>query len=226
LTGRSFRWFAGLAGGCALLLVAVTGLSACGAPAYSYSADYSDNTYFKVPYGWHKLSANQVATALRPYGGTPAGVWTSAFDAGGSVSPDNFLSFATTSPFVFAEVGQLNSTATAGMSYNGLEDLFLPVTSTARQQIPSNSSLTNFKQVGLQMLTPGQGVHGVRVTFQYTDQVVAGVGLTDTFDEVALTNATDTEVYLLVVHCQAACYTQNQKAINDVMASFTVRSPG
>jgi hypothetical protein len=206
--------------------VAVSGLSACGAPQYSYSADYSANTYFKVPYGWHKLSDDQLATALKPYGGTPAGVWTSAFDAGGTVSPDNFLSFATTSPFVFAEVGQLNSSASAGMSYNGLEDLFLPVTSTARQQMPSNSALTNFKQIGLQTLTPGQGVHGVRVTFQYTDQVITGVGLTDTFDEVALTNATDTEVYLLVVHCQAACYSQNSKAINDVMTSFTVRSSG
>ena len=226
MTCRSFRWITGLAGGCALLLVAVSGLSACGAPQYSYSADYSANTYFKVPYGWHKLSDDQLATALKPYGGTPAGVWTSAFDAGGTVSPDNFLSFATTSPFVFAEVGQLNSSASAGMSYNGLEDLFLPVTSTARQQMPSNSALTNFKQIGLQTLTPGQGVHGVRVTFQYTDQVITGVGLTDTFDEVALTNATDTEVYLLVVHCQAACYSQNSKAINDVMTSFTVRSPG
>ena len=51
-------------------------------------------------------------------------------------------------------------------------------------------------------VTLGQGVHGVRVTFQYT---YPGVG-TNTFDQVALTNADDTEVYLLLVHCLAACY--------------------
>jgi hypothetical protein len=178
-----------------------------------------------VPYGWHQLSSGQLSTALQPYGGKPSGVWASAFDGGKAASPDNFLSFAAGSPFVFAEVGSLTSTAAAGMSYNSLEDMFLPVTSTARQQEPTGFPLTNFKQIGYTMLTPGQGVHGVRVTFQYTDQVVPGAGVTDTFDEVALTNSTDTQVYLLVLHCTSSCYSQNQKAINDVMTSFTVRSP-
>lgn len=224
MTCRSFRWIAGLAGGCALLLVAVTGLSACGAPQYTYSADYSANTYFKVPYGWHQLTAAQIATGM--HGAPPAGVWTSAFDAGKTVSPDNLGSFLATSPFVLAEVIKLNATGAANLSYNLLEDAYLPVTASARQSIPSGSSLSNFNLLSQQMLTPGQGVHGVRVTFQYTDQLLPGIRVTDTFDEVSLTNAIDTEVYLLFLHCQATCYTQNQKAINDVMTSFTVRSPG
>ena len=41
----------GLVGGCALLLgVSVTG---CGAPQYTYVANSSQSTYFKVPNGWH-----------------------------------------------------------------------------------------------------------------------------------------------------------------------------
>ena len=43
--------------------------------------------------------------------------------------------------------------------------------------------------------------------------------------EDVLTNADQTEVYLLQVHCTARCYTQNQNAINTVMTSFTVGSP-
>ena len=62
-------------------------------------------------------------------------------------------------------------------------------------------------------------MHGVRETFEYTDGIV-----TDTFDEVALTNADQTEVYLLVLHCTSTCYSNNQTQINDVMSSFTVRS--
>jgi hypothetical protein len=46
----------------------------------------------------------------------------------------------------------------------------------------------------------------------------------NTFDEDVLTNADQTEVYLLMVHCIASCYTQNQNAINTVMTSFTVGS--
>jgi len=32
-------------------------------------------------------------------------------------------------------------------------------------------------------------------------------------------------VYLLVIHCTTSCYSNQQTDINDVMSSFTVRSP-
>jgi len=60
----------------------------------------------------------------------------------------------------------------------------------------------------------------VRVTFDYT---FPG-GNTDTFDQVAFTNADDTEIYLLVLHCLASCYQRNHSQIDTVMKSFTVRS--
>jgi hypothetical protein len=46
-----------------------------------------------------------------------------------------------------------------------------------------------------------------------------------TFDEDVLTNADQTEVYFLLVHCSDTCYTQNENNINTVMSSFTVGSP-
>jgi hypothetical protein len=70
------------------------------------------------------------------------------------------------------------------------------------------------------MLSLDQGVHGVRETFEYT---FTGK-VTDTFDEVALTNADQTVVYLLVLHCTTKCYSNDQTEINDVMSSFTIRS--
>jgi hypothetical protein len=60
----------------------------------------------------------------------------------------------------------------------------------------------------------------VRDTFDYTFPD----GSTDTFDQVAFTNADDTEIYLLVLHCTATCYQHNQGMIDTVMKSFTVRS--
>jgi hypothetical protein len=62
-------------------------------------------------------------------------------------------------------------------------------------------------------------VHGVRETFDYTYN-----GAADTFDEVALTNADQTVVYLLLLHCTTSCYSSDQSEINDVMSSFTIRS--
>jgi hypothetical protein len=207
----------GLVGGCALLLgVTVTG---CGAPQYTYVANSSQSTYFKVPHGWHQIggSALQKVEAEVQY---PAGAWQVAYEAGGSANAGDFLGFGADHPFVFAEIGTLTQAGSQDLSYNVLRDIFLPVTSTARQNEPAGYPLTGFKQIRDQNLTQGLGVHGVRETFEYT----LNGGLTDTFDEIALTNAEDTVVYFLVLHCTTSCYSSDQTQINDVMSSFTIRS--
>ncbi|HEX2742779.1 MAG TPA: hypothetical protein VHN16_00040, partial [Streptosporangiaceae bacterium] len=191
MASKARRVVRGLVGGCALLLgVTVAG---CGAPQYTYVANSGANTYFKVPYGWHEISAS----ALKKITGSSSGVWTVAYQAGSRPNASDFLSFDTSQPFVFAEIGTLSSTGMNELSYDSLRDFFLPVTSTARSTASSEGfPFTGFSQIRDQVLTPGQGVHGVRETFDYTDS-----GVTDTFDEIALTNPDQTEVYFLVLHC-------------------------
>ena len=217
MASKAHRVVQGLVGGCAVLLGVA--LSGCAAPQFTYVANSKTNTYFKVPYAWHKISDSSLSSELKSATGGAGGGWAVAYEAGHQPKANDFLSFATAHPFVFAEVGQLNSTASNELSYDALRDIFMPVTSTARQNA-SSEGLTGFDQIRDQVLTPGQGVHGVRETFQYSFE-----GLTDTFDEVALTNADQTVVYLLVLHCTTSCYSHDQTAINDVMSSFTIRSP-
>ena len=218
MASMAHRVAKGLVGGCALLL-GVT-LSGCGAPQYTYVANSSQSTYFKVPHGWHKIGDGALNNILKELTGSSGAGWQVAYEAGTNPTASDFLSFDNSQPFVFAEVGMLTSTASQELSYESLEDIFgLPVSSAARQNVPPDFPLTDFKSLRDQDLTPGQGVHGVRETFDYTDGP-----MTDTFDEVALTNADQTEVYLLVLHCTSTCYSNNQTEINDVMSSFTVRS--
>lgn len=222
MPNRAFRLTRGLVGGCATLLAAVvgmTGLTACGAPQYTYVTDSAAKTYFKVPYGWHAISQSALSQALEMSG---TGAWVSAFGANAGQSTNDVFSFDVSHPFVFAEVGTLNSAASAALSYNGLEDIFLPVTSQARSAESGAFPVTNFQLLRQSTLTPGShGVHGVRVTYDYTFQD----GTADTFDQIALTNADQTQVYLLIVHCTTSCYNHNQKAIGDILSSFTVGSP-
>jgi hypothetical protein len=197
-------------------------LSACGAPQYTYVADSSAGTYYKVPYSWHQISQQALNAALAAAGGSGAGVWSTAFDAGTSPSATHFLAPEVAQPFVFAEVGTLSPTASNELSYNMLRDFMLPVTSNSRQaDAASGFPLTNFKQLRDQTINGKQGVHGVRETFQYTFPN----GIADTFDEDVLTNADQTVVYFLMVHCTNSCYSQNQNNIDTVMSSFTVGSP-
>jgi hypothetical protein len=219
LASKAHHIAKGLVGGCALLLGVA--LSGCAAPQFTYVANSGANTYFKVPYGWHKISDSSLSSELQTVTGSSGGGWKVAYEAGHKPTAGDFLSFGTVQPFVFAEVGQLSSTASNALSYDTLRDFFLPVTSTARQNAAASGfPLTGFKQIRDQMLTLGQGVHGVRETFDYAYTS----GITDTFDEVALTNADQTVVYLLVLHCTTGCYSNDQTQINDVMSSFTIRS--
>jgi hypothetical protein len=198
------------------------GLSACGAPGYTYVADTPAKTYYKVPSQWHQISQKDLDSALKAAGGSSDGIWSTAFDADTAPSGTNFLAPSIGKPFVFAEVGTLSSTVSNELSYNMLRDFMLPVTSDSRQQdAASGFPLTNFKQLRDKTITGKQGVHGVRETFQYT---FPG-GVADTFDEDVLTNSDQTVVYFLMVHCTNSCYSQNQNNINTVMSSFTVGSP-
>jgi hypothetical protein len=224
LANRAFRSRRGLIGGFTLLLAAVTSmlLTACGAQQFTYVADSSAGTYYKVPHGWHQISQPDLSAALQAAGGSTTGVWTTAFDAGTAPSASHFLAPNAGQPFVFAEVGTVSPTVSNELSYNLLRDFMLPVTSTTRQSdAQSGFPLTNFKQIRDQMITGSRGVHGVRETFQYTFPS----GVSDTFDEDVLTNADQTEVYFLMVHCTNTCYSQDQNDIDTVMASFTVGSP-
>jgi hypothetical protein len=208
-----------------LLLAGVlgtVGLTACGAPSYNYVADTSAKTYYKVPYAWHQISQHDLNSALQAAGASGNGVWTTAYDAGTAPSADHFLSADVSQPFVFAEVGTLSPTVSNELSYNVLRDFMLPVTSTARQNAASSGfPLTGFQQLRDTVITGKAGVHGVRETFRYT---FPG-GIADTFDEDVLTNADQTVVYFLMVHCTNSCFTQNQDMINTVLSSFTVGSP-
>jgi hypothetical protein len=224
VTNWAFRSTRGLIGGLTILLAAALtiGLSACGSPQYTYVADTSAGTYYKVPHDWHQISQKSLNAALQAAGGSGAGVWLTAFDAGTAPSADHFLAANVGQPFVFAEVGTLSSTVSNELSYNMLRDFMLPVTSNSRQTDAAGGfPLTNFKQLRDQTITGTKGVHGVRETFQYT---FPG-GTADTFDEDVLTNASQTVVYFLMVHCTNSCYSQNQNKIDTVMSSFTVGSP-
>jgi hypothetical protein len=225
LTNRAFRSPRGLIGGLPFLVLgalATVGLSACGSPSYTYVADSAAKAYYKVPSQWHQISQQDLNAALKAAGGSSDGIWSTAFDASTAPSGSNFLAPTINKPFVFAEVGTLSPTVSNEISYNVLRDFMLPVTSTTREQdAASGFPLTDFKSLRDQTVTASQGVHGVRETFQYT---FPG-GVVDTFDEDVLTNADQTVVYFLMVHCTDSCYSQNQTNINTVMSSFTVGSP-
>jgi hypothetical protein len=211
-------------GGLGALAIAIAA-TGCAAPQFTYVADGAANTYFKVPYGWHKIGDASLAQELKTPGsifGHATGMWDVAYDGGGAPNATDLVSPTATQPFAFAFVIPLSATGINAMSYNTLRDVMLPVTAPARAAaVKSKFPLTGFHLLNEALIQASQGVHGVWDTFDYT---YPG-GITDTFDQVALTNADSTQVYVLEMHCMAECYSQNRSEFNTIMSSFTVRSP-
>jgi hypothetical protein len=221
LASRS-RWISRGFAGLGLTVIGVM-VAACAAPQFTYVANSESQTYFKVPNGWHKISDTALARALG--GGNsaaiPNGVWSVGYDGSTAPSAAHIFGASATQPFALALVERLSATASNEMSYNTLRDVFLPVTAATRQNAAKRGfALTGFHLVQDAVLTPGQGVHGVRDIFNYTFPD----GRTDTFDQIAFTNADATKLYLLVLHCTASCYLKHASEIDTVMSSFTVRS--
>src|SRR5437660_11201996 len=99
------RVLKGLIGGGALLLG--VSLAGCAAPQFTYVANSSRSTYFKVPSGWHQISAKALAKALNAQPG--ADEWIIAFEPDVKAAAADFGSVNDDKPFVFADVGALNS---------------------------------------------------------------------------------------------------------------------
>ena len=203
----------------AMLLAAL--VSACGAPAYTYVTNSDAHTYFKVPRDWQKIDSKELVKAVSGGATLPPSVWTVGYDANPRPAAEDVLSPKANKPFAYAVVEQVNEQTSSILSYNLLRDFFLPVTDDARKTAANDGfSLTGFHLIRSSVLTPGQGFHGVRETFDYTYPD----GSQNTFDQVALTNADSTEVYVLLVHCLSTCYNSDASQIDSVMKSFTVRS--
>jgi len=198
-------------------------VAGCAAPQFTYVADSSAKTYFKVPYHWHKISASSLSAQLKKNGfSTGGGLWEAGYDADGIPSAGHVFSALATKPFAFALVEPLSQPASNAMSYNLLRDFILPVMLQQRRAVASRGfPLKEFQLVSDSVIAPGTGAHGVREIFSYTYPD----GNTDTFDQVALTNSNSTMVYLLLVHCLSSCYGKNSSQIDTVMKSFTVGSP-
>lgn len=205
--------------GLGMMLLALL-LTGCAAPQFTYVTNSGAHTYFKVPDGWRQITSSALYAAVKSK--PQSGVWTVGYDADTRPAADHVLGAQDAAPFAYSVVAPVNQTTSNALSYNELRDFFLPVTAADRATAAkSGFPLTDFRLLRNSTLTLPQGVHGVRVTYDYT---YPGVGI-NTFDQVALTNADDTEVYLLLVHCLASCYSKHQSEIDTVMNSFTVRSP-
>jgi hypothetical protein len=221
--GRCRRWAVGIA--MAGLLGTVTG---CGAPEYQYVTNSDEKTYFKVPTGWAQVDGapvdgfffgenpdSDLAQKLKQFR------WSVAYDSAEEPTAEHLLTFyPTTKPVLYSMVLHLPPALQGGVSLDYLRDMFFPVTAGARETYQqSGNGLPGFELLDDEVLTPSEGIRGVRVVYNY--ELPTAV---HTFDVTAYTSNDSSVVYLFVIRCTARCYRDRAVELNGIATSFTVRS--
>ena len=203
-------------------LVAV--LAGCGSPEYTYVTNSEDRTYVKLPTTWRQIDERALTDAI---GIDPAiseeerGLWLAGYDADSSPSPLHLFGPSAPAPAAIVAVQQVPESVRGQYSLDKLRDLFYPVTAESRDAaaLDPTSDLTDFALVSDEVLTPGDGLRGVRSVFRYR---IDG-GPLQMIDQTNYLNDDASKLYMLFVRCSTECYEKRQQEIDGVVSSFTVR---
>ena len=218
---RSWRRRTALVGGALAVLVVLAG---CAGPEYTYVTNSSDHTYLKVPNSWRPIDAKAIDEALgldTSVKDSERGLWLRGYDADAAPSPDHLFGAQATAPATLIGVQDVPQSARGSYSLDKLRDLFYPVSPAGQQQAATDptSVVGDVSVMSDDVLTPGNGVHGVHTVFRYR---VAG-GPPQVMDQTLYLNDDASKLYLFFVRCSTECYQQRQKEITSVVSSFTVR---
>lgn len=231
-------------------IASLTAISACGESDWQYVSNQGERTYLKVPRGWTEISESEIEAGLFSASsiGTieldvaRARIWATAYDSATEASTSHFLGLDSVSlePAVFLFIRQLPEperglavfpgdpgldvfpeSERGSVSLDRLRNLYRPVTDEARATLEEQGLEVKFELLYEEILTPGDGVHGVRIIYNY------GVadGPLHTFDQTAYTTGDSSRIYLLVIRCAAICYREQATELGEIASSFTVRGP-
>jgi hypothetical protein len=233
----------------ALAVVGCVALAGCGRSKYHYVTTKSPtlmykipvgkrtlrravaaaDSYYRVPRGWKVFTKEQVLSAMPGVDKlTPTGIsdlvqgqHVTGFDASPRPSPANLFS-ATASPSGREMVLVLDDEQRDSVSLSDLRNF--PFSVDARQPTQTNVQGTDPKVEVIarddEVVRPG-GFHGTQVLFN----LKGDSGLAYTVNQTTLTDTASRLLYTLVIGCEARCYVQNAKTINEVVASWTIKEP-
>lgn len=216
--------------GAALLAVTalLAGAGACGTPEFTYVKNSQEKTYFKVPHGWREIATESLdhdITGVNPDSAAATAVkqlwWSVAYDAAEDPTPDHLLTTGVTDePIVYARVATLTESQQNMVSLDALRNVLLPVTDEAREAAAATMPLSGFELLRDEVIEPENGLHGVRVVFDYE----LAFGVLHTFDQTVLVNNDGSKLYLMIIRCTSSCYRERSGELDTIATSFTVRS--
>ena len=216
------------------VLAASMAAAGCGKAEYTYVSNSDDKTYFKVPSGWSEADVKPVDDYfawsifdVEPDSATRDRVdqifWSAVYDAAEEPTGHHMVtSYPTGEPVAYSLVMHMPESLRGPVSLDYLRNMFLPVTDSVRAAYDEagDSGLSGFELLQDEVLTPADGIRGVRVVYNYR----LSSGVVHTIDLTAHANNDSSVIYLLLIRCTASCYQERAAELNEIATSFTVRS--
>lgn len=193
------------------------GLTGCGDSGYEYVSNRDAGLHFRVPDTWEVIEVDDSDDGIPETIGTAEGDWLRVLDRSPSPAVGNFVADLPLYPVGVASVvplatlddrDQLDYATLRAMAMGGTEDP-LDLASTDGSGV---------ELVSIDDITTGEGLRGERIVFTMTQDD----GSLLTVDQTAMVDPQTTEVYRLLLKCEAHCYESNRDEIDDIAASWTI----
>jgi hypothetical protein len=205
--------------GAAAIGVMVLLLASCAESGHRFVKNSSEGVYFKIPRAWKLYDEDAVVKSLsqdlspQEEDALKQVSWNVGFDADPEPSIKHLNKLVTEHPTGIARVAELEPAERDIASLSYLRNLVIPVDQLLEQD-ESSVQLLDREDV------THSGFHGLR--FKFNVKAPEG-GSFVTFDQVALVDDQTSQVYLLVVSCEARCFEDNKGTIDKVVDSWTVK---
>jgi len=193
-------------------------LASCSGSGYAYVKDTNSSAFFKIPSRWALYDEKQIlgesSLGLSPQSqqATAQAEWMVAFDANGTPSLGDILSSSSTAPTGFAFVRPLGPSERDTFSLATIRNALFDVDGTTSGTPAELLSSTD-------VVLPG-GFHGLHVEYN----VRQGSQFL-TVNQVGVVDPQTSTLYMFAIGCEANCYLNNQKVIDQIASSWTVKEP-
>jgi hypothetical protein len=195
---------------------AALGLSGCGDSGYEYVSNGDAGLHFRVPDDWAVIEVDDTDTGVtETLGNTEE--WLRLLDRSPSPSVANFNAALPLYPVGVASVvsvgslderDQLDYAALRTLAMDGVDD---PLTLASTPD-------SGVELISIEDITTDEGLRGERVVFT----VAQDEGGVLTVDQTAMVDPQTTEIYRLLLKCEAHCYESNRDVIDDIADSWTI----
>lgn len=205
----------------ALIACFLSVLTGCGGPSQQYAASTAASTYFTVPISWREISFEKLTAYEKSQASgeqkaiAESVIWQIAYTPLKKLELSQVYSAESfDQPIVVARVRNLTYQEINQISYDALRNMVIPIQTWSQtpEKAPPGFSIVSDAEIY------DQGVRGIRTIFTFDNE-----GTNLTIDQVAMVSDDRRILYLLFSRCITTCYEKNQKVIDEIVTSFSVR---